>query len=158
MSFPDDFEREALYTRPAWVLTRLEAIRPGGEVVAEIDTAQLSPLLAPWVEAQQVGPAHPRHVPGALLVQATATLGNLHAVYVLGLRPSEGWAGFGTHLRRARFGRLGRFGPPIRATLSPLRARQLRGTWFTDYAFLFEQEGHPLYESEQTAAWTRTPA
>lgn len=158
MSFPDDFEREALYSRPAWVLTRLHAIHASGRVVAEIDTTQLGPLFGPLVEAQQVNAAHPRHVPGALLVQATATLGNLHAVYALGLRPSEGWAGFGTHLRRARFGRLGKLGPPVQATLTPQRVRQLRGTWFTEYAFLFEQEGQVLYESEQTAAWTRSPA
>jgi hypothetical protein len=90
------------------------------------------------------------------MVQITATLGNLHAVYCLGLRLTDGWVGFGTHLKKARFGKLGTIGPPVHATLEASRSRQFRGVWFTDYRFTFEQAGSAIYTSEQTAAWTRS--
>ena len=72
---------------------------PAGRVVCRVDTTKLGPL----VDAQRPHTGHTRHVPGAIMVQITGTLGNLHAVYVLGLRVSEGWVGFGTHVRNARF-------------------------------------------------------
>ncbi|MFT5456714.1 MAG: hypothetical protein ACI9K2_003202, partial [Myxococcota bacterium] len=123
-----------------------------GLVVAVMDTERLTD----WVADQRPWPGHPGHVPGAVVVQATATLGNLHAVYCLGLKLTDGWVGFGTHLKQARFGRLGTVGPPVTATLTCTRARKIRGVWFTDYQFRFEQEGEAIYTSEQTAAWTRT--
>jgi hypothetical protein len=89
-----------------------------------------------------------------VVIQMTATLGNLHAVYVLGLRPSEGWVGFGAKVTMARFPSLGRIGPPVDAELRSTRVRKLRGSWFAEYAFRFEQEGRTVYESEQTAVWS----
>jgi hypothetical protein len=147
---PPDFADECLYEPDAWfVHDVLQIDAEAHRVVALVDTNRLGRL----VEAQKPWAAHPRHLPGAVVVQITGTLGNLHAVYVLGARPSQGWVGFGTHIRSARFPTMGRIGPPVQATLTVTRRRRFRGTWFLDYAFEFEQEGHVCYASEQTAAW-----
>ena len=47
-------------------------------------------------------------------------------------------------------------GLPITAIATSTRQRNFRGTWFIDYTFRFEQEGELVYESMQTAAWTRS--
>lgn len=149
---PGDFEREALYAPSAWfVHDVLELDREAHRVVALVDTTRLGAL----VDAQRPHPGHAPHLPGAVAIQVTGTLGNLHAVYVMGLRPTEGWVGYGTHVRDGRFRRMGTIGPPVIATAECTRRRQLGGTWFLDYRFRFEQDGEPVYESEQTAVWRR---
>jgi hypothetical protein len=120
-----------------------------GLVRARVDTTRLGPL----VDAQQETPGHPKHVPGAVMVQITGTLGNLHAVYVLGLRPSEGWVGFGTHIRNARFPSMGVIGPPVDVELRATRVRRVRGRHFVEYAFRYEQEGREIYLAEHAAIW-----
>ena len=63
--------------------------------------------LASAVAAQNPWPLHHRHVPAALVVQLTGTLGNLHAAYRQGLKVTEGWVGYGSHLKPARFASMG---------------------------------------------------
>lgn len=87
----------------------------------------------------------------------TGTLGNLHAVYVLDLRPSQGWTGFGTHMSAARFPALGTIGPPLLAEVHATRVRRLRGRHFVEYRYRLEQEGRLLYEASQTAMWFQGP-
>lgn len=153
MPFPPDFEQEALYERDSWFIHDLLVLDPEAHrVVGLVDTTRLGPL----VDAQRPVGGHEKHLPGAVAVQITGTLGQLHAIYVMGLRASEGWVGFGTHLRDARFRRLGKIGPPIHAELVATRQRQVRGTWFVDYRFLYTQEGAEVYSSTQTAAWVKT--
>ncbi|MCK6506970.1 hypothetical protein L6R53_26960 [Myxococcota bacterium] len=153
MPIPDSFVHECLYAPEAWFIHDVLTLDPEGDrVVAWIDTTRLGPL----VDAQRTWPGHDKHFPGAVAIQVTGTLGQLHAIYCMGLRASEGWIGFGTHVKKARFPSMGRIGPPATAALSVVRKRQLRGTWFVDYAFRYEQEGRLFYESEQTAAWGRT--
>ena len=150
----EDFEREALYDPSAWFVHEVLGIdREAHRITALVDTTRLGP----FVEAQRPHAGHERHVPGAIAIQVTGTLGNLHAVYVMGLRPTEGWVGYGTHVRDARFRRMGTIGPPVIAVAECYRRRQLRGVWFLDYRFRFEQENEPVYESEQTAIWRRSP-
>lgn len=150
--FPDDFGRECLYEPSHWFLHELRELDPAkGRVVGVIDTTRLGGYPA---AQRQVGP-HAPHVPGAIAIQVTGTLGNLHATYILGLRPSEGWVGYGTHVKDARFHRLARLGPPVVATLHEKRRRQWQGSWFLTYRFRFEQEGEPVFESEQTAVWRK---
>lgn len=150
MPLPPDFVDECLYEPDAWFVHDLLQIDAASDrVVAWVDTTRLGRL----VDAQRPWAGHPKHLPGAVVVQITGTLGNLHAVYVLDARPSQGWVGFGTHIKSARFPSMGRIGPPVTATLVVARKRRFRGTWFLDYAFTFEQEGRVCYESEQTAAW-----
>lgn len=150
MPLPADFATECLYTPEHWYIHDLLEVDPAlGLVRGAVDTTRLGAL----VDAQNVSPGHPAHVPGAVMVQITATLGNLHAVYVLGLRPSAGWSGFGTHVRGARFPTLGRIGPPMEVELRTTRHRRLRGRHFVDYAFRYLQEGREVYVSEQAAIW-----
>jgi len=152
IGLPDDFARESLYTPDHWYLHDLvELDREGHRIIGWTDTTRLGAL----VDAQQDWPGHPKHVPGAVAVQLTGTLGNLHAAYILDLRPSEGWVGFGTHMKKARFRRMGTIGEPMISHMTCTRHRKLRGTWFLDYEFRFEQQGEVLYESLQTAAWVR---
>lgn len=154
MAIPDDFHRESLYTPDGWFIHDLLTVdREGGRIVASTDTNRLGPL----VDAQLDRPGHPRHVPGAVVVQMTATLGQLYAIYVLGLRATEGWVGFGTHIHKAKFPKIGRIGPPVTSTARATKIRTVRGPTFIDYEFRFEQEGAVIYESVQTAAWLRSP-
>ena len=153
MPMPPDFEDECLYTRARWFLHDVVTIDvEGGRVVASLDTTQLDTQ----VRTQVLWPGHEPHVPGAVMVQITGTLGNLHAVYVLGLRPTEGWYGFGTHIKSAKFPSIARIGPPAICTAHAVRVRSVRGTTFVEYDFRYEQEGRAVYESRQMAAWMRT--
>ena len=150
MAIPDDFERECLYAPSQWyVHDVLKIDRETHEIVALLDTTRIGAL----VEAQQPHPGHPPHVPGAVAIQLTGTLGNLHAVYVLGLRPSQGWVGYGTQVKHARFHKIGRIGPPVLASAIAKKRRNFRGAWFLDYQFEFTQDGELVYESEQSAVW-----
>ena len=152
MAIPEDFEREALYTPDAWFIDDvLELDAESGRVVVRVDTTALGPLVA----AQRAVGGHPKHVPGAVMIQLTGTLGQLQATYLKGLRPSEGWVGFGTLIKRARFVKLGKIGPPVLATATLLRARQFRGSWHLTSEFEYVQHGETIYHSEQTATWFR---
>lgn len=150
MSLPPDFADECLYRQDQWYLTELlELDAAAGVVRGRVDTTRLGPA----VTAQVATPGHPKHVPGAVMVQLTGTLGNLHAVYVLGLKVSQGWSGFGTHIRFAKFPSLGRIGPPMDVRLTVVRHRLFRGQHFCTYGFLYEQEGREVYVAEQSAIW-----
>jgi hypothetical protein len=150
-----DFETEALYARDCWFVHRLLDVDTDQRMIlAELDTTRIGRL----VDAQRVVAGHPQHLPAAAVIQMTGTLGHLFAVYVKGLRTTDGWSGFGTHIRKARFPRIGTIGPPVLATATCTRERQLRGTWFCDFHFHLEQEGQAVYTSDQTAAWIHNPS
>lgn len=152
MAFPEDFARECLYDPAHWYVHDVLSIdRELGRVVAQVDTTRLGAL----VDAQNPWKGHLKHVPGAVMIQITGTLGNLHAVYVMDLRPTEGWVGYGTHVRSARFPSFGRIGPPMQVELLTTRTRRLRGRHFADYKFTYTQEERVVYESEQAAVWVR---
>ena len=150
MPLPDDFAAECLYEPEHWfVHDLLEMDAEAGRVRGWTDTTRLGA----FVDAQRESPGHPRHVPAAVMVQITGTLGTLHAVYALGCRPSEGWSGFGTHVKSARFPAFGRIGPPMEVELCTTRIRRFRGRIFVEYAFRYTQEGRDVYVSEQAAIW-----
>ncbi|MEQ1504583.1 MAG: hypothetical protein ABMB14_20255 [Myxococcota bacterium] len=152
MPIPPEFEREALYDPSHWFIHDVQQIDvEGHRVVGVIDTTRVGSLC----EAQRPWPGHPKHLPGAVAIQVTGTLGNLYAVCVLGLRASDGWVGYGTHVKNARFHKLGAIGPPVIATAEAVKRRRMLGTWFLEFAFTFDQEGERVYESQQTAAWRR---
>lgn len=152
VSLPPDFASECLYGPDHWFVHELVSL-DAERVHARVDTTRLGPL----VDAQVESPGHPRHVPGAVMVQITGTLGNLHAVYVLGLRMSEGWSGFGTHIRGAKFPSIGRIGPTMDVELRVKRHRRFRGRHFVDYAYHYTQDGRDVYLSEQSAIWFHGP-
>lgn len=151
---PPDFADESLYASDAWFIHRLIGVdKPNRKVIGEMDTTRIGWL----VDHQREVAGHARHVPAAVVIQATGTLGQLYAVYALDLRPTQGWAGYGTHIRQARFLRMGLIGPPLVCTLTATKQRQLLGTWFCDFTFRFEQRGEVVYESTQSAAWRKLP-
>lgn len=152
MPLPDDYASEAMYAPEAWFVHDLEIFADEKRIVGHVDTTRLGPI----AEAQRPWPQHPRHFPGAVAVQITGVLGQLYAVYVLQLRATEGWVGFGTHIKAARFASMGIIGPPVQAHLEATSVRNIRGTIFTKYRFRFEQEERVIYNSEQTAAWVRS--
>lgn len=148
MPLPEDFEKECLYQPSSWFVHDLISVQEQS-VKALTDTTRLGEL----VSAQNDLAGHPRHVPGAVMVQITGTLGNLHAVYGLGLRVSEGWVGFGTHVRSARFPSIGKIGPVMEVALEAHKIRRIRGRWFVEYRFTYTQEERVIYQSEQAAVW-----
>jgi hypothetical protein len=150
---PDDFYEESMYRPEAWYIhDLLEVDQEAGRVVGQLDTTRIDVL----VEPQREWPGHDKHLPGAVAIQMTATMAQFHAFYILGLRATEGWVGYGTHIRNARFPTVGKIGPPVTAEATALRVRQIRGTYFVDYAFRYTQEDRVIYESEQTAAYIRS--
>lgn len=148
----DEFAAESLYEPEHWYVH--EVVEIGEDFLVGIcDTGTLADH--PLVLAQRPWPGQPKHVPGAVMVQLTGTLGNIHAVAVLGLRMTEGWVGFGTNILDAKFRGLGKIGPPLRCELRVEEQRELRGTRFITYAFRFEQDGRAIYTSRQRASWLR---
>jgi hypothetical protein len=152
MPLPDDFGEQSLYTSDHWyVHDLLELDAASGRVVALTDTTRLGPM----VEGQKPWPGQPKHVPGTVMIQITGTLGNLHAVYVLGLRMTDGWVGFGVGIDEARFRGVGRIGPPLRVMAEADRVRRMKERFFVRYRFEFQQEDSVIYESTQSAVWHR---
>lgn len=147
---PDDFEVESLYTPDQWYVDDVLEVTKE-RVRAITDTSKMGAVVA----AQKPWPGQPKHVPGILMIQITGTLGNIHAVYGLGLKMTEGWVGFGTHIHEASFRNLGEIGPPIELELVADKVKSVRGQTFGRYSFRFEQAGKLLYTSKQTAVWTR---
>ena len=154
MALPELFAAESLYTPDQWYVHDLvESGEDEDILVGVCDTARL--VDHPLVLAQRPWPGQPKHIPGAIMVQITGTLGNLHAVMVLGLRMSEGWVGFGTNILSAKFRGLGEIGPQLRCQLKVEDHRELKGQRFITYAFRYEQSGRVIYTSRQRASWMR---
>ncbi len=156
---PAEFQAESLYSPDQWYIHDVLTIEPGeaegsSRVVGVCDTATL--IDHPTVLAQREWPGQPKHVPGIIMVQITGTLGNLHAVCVMGLKMSEGWVGFGTNIHEARFSGIGKLGPALICELEVERMRRIRGQVFGTYKFRFEQDGKLIYRSRQTASWLQT--
>lgn len=155
MPIPDDYDAESLYAPEAWFVHDLAEIDPeGSRIVGVLDTTRIGWL----VDAQRTVAGHEPHVPAAVAVQMTGTLAGMHAVYVLGMRSTEGWFGYGTHVHQAKFPAMGRIGPPVYAECRAVSVRDIRKTRFIRYAYRYTQEDRVIYESEQTAAWLRRPA
>lgn len=149
---PPDWHANALYAPDSLFIHDAVFDPDNKRVIGTCDTTRLGPL----VDAQRPWPGHPKHVPGAVAIQITGTLGTLYATYVLDMPATDGWVGFGTHVHSARFRKLGEVGPPLTCTATLLTNRSIRGTVFTKFSFLYTQEGDEVFASEQTAAWVRS--
>lgn len=152
MPLPPDFHELCLYTPDAWYIHDLRLEPEAQRIVGTCDTTRLGPL----VDAQRTWPGHDKHFPGAIAIQITGTLAQLYGAYLLDMKATDGWVGFGTHVHNARFRKLGLIGPPVECTATLLSKRSMRGTVFTRFAFLYTQDGDEIYRSEQTAAWIRS--
>ena len=74
MPLPPDFAQQAMYTEDAWYLHDVEFFPEEKRIVGVCDTTKLEAAIArqrPW-------PGHPKHLPGAVAVQITGTLGQLY--------------------------------------------------------------------------------
>jgi hypothetical protein len=110
----------------------------------------------PLTRDQRVHPQrHPRHVAGGLMVHMTGMMGFAHAYFVLGLRHADGWIGYGARIDRARFVALAPPGAPIEISCRGTQVRVGSKRTLGRYEFRFVQNGTLLYESDQTALWTR---
>jgi 3-hydroxymyristoyl/3-hydroxydecanoyl-(acyl carrier protein) dehydratase len=110
----------------------------------------------PITRTQRAHPVrHPRHVSGGLMVHMTGMVAFVHAYYVLGLRHSDGWVGYGARIRAARFHALARPGDPLTLTCKPTQLRRGDKTVLARYDFRFFQRETLVYEGDQTALWTR---
>lgn len=131
----------------------LEVDVEASRVVARMPTNADLPL----TREQRVHPEkHPRHVSGGLMVHMTGMVGFVHAYYVLGLRHSEGWTGYGARIHSARFHALAEPGDPIIIECKATTLRRGSVNILGRYAFRFTQKEKLVYEGDQTALWINT--
>ncbi len=98
---------------------------------------------------------HPAHVSGGLMVHMTGMVGFVHAYYVLGLRHTEGWVGYGVRIHSARFHNLASMGEPLILKGWSTHARKGAEKILARYGFEFKQGEKLIYEGDQTALWTK---
>jgi hypothetical protein len=154
--FAQAFLDDLPYDPEALFLDRLESIdRARSEIVCRMPTDRPLPLTASQ-RAHDV--RHPRHVAGALMVHVTGMLGFVHAYHLEGLRHSEGWVGYGTHIHKATFRKLVPPGNPMICSCTQLKIRRGKDRFFSTYRFAFHHDGELAYESEQSAMWLRPEA
>jgi hypothetical protein len=151
--FPEDFLAAGLYDPSVFLWNELVEIDPdASRVRARLTVDEQWPLVA----AQRVDPVlHPRHMNGALMLHATASLGFAHAYWILGLRPADGWTGYGTHIHRAVFRQLVPAGGMIDGACEATRERSNGDQRFVRYRLEFRHDGKRCYEGDQTAVWIR---
>lgn len=110
----------------------------------------------PLTNTQRVHPVlHPRHVSGGLLIHMTGVAGMVHAYYVLDLRHSDGWVGYGGAIHRGRFKNLAPPGDPIEIRCTATQVRRRSSTIVARYDLVFTQNGTVVYEGDQTAMWLK---
>lgn len=141
---------------------------PGGFLVDEVVRADpeqraIEAVLGtsrplPLSDLQRPSASHPAHVAAGDLLQATGSLGCLHAWLFHGCRWEEGWGGFGARIHRATFERLVERGPELRRTSRELRSRVGPERIVVRYAFEFFQSGARVYLGQQSAMFSRSPA
>lgn len=101
---------------------------------------------------------HPPHVPAGVLVHLTGMMGLLHAWYVMELRFTDGWIGYGTRIHRADFKRLVSVDEPLELRVTETARRGRGPRRIVRYDFVFEQGGAACYVGDQTAMWRRLEA
>ncbi len=130
----------------------LEIDRERGRVVARMSTHDDLPL----TREQRAHPLrHPRHVSGGLMVHMTGMVGFVHAYYVLGLRHSDGWVGYGGRIHLAKFLALARPGEPLILECRATQVRKMAKSIFCRYDLVFTQGATRVYEGDQSAMWVR---
>ncbi len=148
-----EFVADCPYGPNGLLLDRLLEVNvEAGRISARMPTHDDLPL----TREQRAHPTkHPRHINGGLMVHMTGMCGFVHAYYVLGLRHADGWIGYGGRIYRARFTKLAAPGEPLVLNCQATRMRRGETQIFVRYEFDFRQDGEQIYESEQSALWTR---
>ncbi len=154
MPLDPDFVADCPYGPGGLLLDEvLEIDREGkGRVVARMPTHDELPL----TREQRAHPVrHPRHVSGGLIVHMTGMVGFVHAYYVLGLRHSKGWVGYGGRIHSGKYLALAPPGEPIVISCTATQVRTMQKSVFARYLFTFTQGGKTIYEGDQSAMWVR---
>jgi len=110
----------------------------------------------PITRSQKVHPVlHPRHVSGGLMIHMTGVAGMVHAYYVLGLRHSDGWVGYGGAIHKGRFKSLAPPGEPILIDCRATKVRRREKSVVVRYDLRFTQDDTEVYRGDQTAMWMK---
>jgi len=137
-----------LYRQSVFFVDEIVSLDREARIIeARMDTTR--PL--PFASRQRPAPGHPAHVAAAELLQATGSMGCLHAWFFHGCRWDEGWAGFGNRIHRADFKSIARIGPPLRLQSREIRARVRPKRIVLRYEFRFRQEDRLVYVGDQSA-------
>lgn len=153
MSLDPDFVRESFYDPEGLLIDDILLVdRDASLVRVRMPTHDDLPL----TRLQRVHPTrHPRHVSGGLIIHMTGVAGMAHAYYVLDLRHSEGWVGYGGAIHKGRYRNLAPPGDPIEITCRATRVRRREKRIVARYDLKFEQAGKIVYEGDQTAMWIK---
>ncbi len=155
MPLDPQFVEDCLYYPDGLLLDEILAVEPENSLVrVRMPTHEDLPL----TRTQRVDPViHPRHVSGGLMVHMTGVAAFAHFYYVLGLRHSQRWTGYGVRIQDARFHALAKVGPPLVLECRALRTRKRGHHLLVQYEFKFYQEEKLVYEGQQTAMWMQVP-
>lgn len=157
MDFPrpldPEFVADCPYGPGGLLLDAILAVDPDKSMVrARMPTHAELPL----TREQRAHPVrHPRHVSGGLMVHMTGMVGFVHAYYVLGLRHSAGWIGYGGRIHSARFRALAAPGSPMELECVAKLVRRGQKRVLARYDLRFFQDDKLIYEGDQTAMWLR---
>lgn len=145
------FVEESLYGPEAMLIDEIvEVDRDASMVRARMPTHADLPI----TRHQRVHPTrHPRHVSGGLMVHMTGIVAFAHFYYVLDLRHSDGWTGYGVRIREARFRNLAVPPEPMILECRAEKIRRLGDKINAQYVFTFTQGDLLVYEGKQTALW-----
>lgn len=151
--FSTEFLADMPYDPAVLFFDRIEELdRENSRVVCRMPTVQ--PM--PFTDHQRVHAVrHPKHVSGAVMIQLTGNLGFVHAYHLEGLRHTDGWIGFGTHIRNAVYRKLVQPGIPMICTCTQQKVRRGKSRVFSIYKFQFHHDGDLAFESEQAAMWLK---
>jgi hypothetical protein len=156
MALDPQFLADCPYAPEGLLIDEILLVDPARQLVrATMPTSDDLPL----TRAQRAHPVrHPRHVSGGLMVHMTGMMGFVHAYYLLGLRHSEGWIGYGAKINSARFRALAPPGAPLVLECRGTRLRRGDTSVFARYLFTFTQLDTVVYEGDQSAYWTNVNA
>jgi 3-hydroxymyristoyl/3-hydroxydecanoyl-(acyl carrier protein) dehydratase len=155
MPLEAEFVSDCLYYPDGLLIDEvLEVDIPNSLVRVRMPTHEDLPL----TRTQRVDPViHPRHVSGGLMVHMTGVAAFAHFYYVLGLRHSQRWTGYGVRIQDARFHALAKVGPPLILQCKALRTRKRGHHLMVQYEFHFYQDEKLVYEGQQAAMWMKVP-
>lgn len=153
MPLDPEFVADCLYLPDGLLIDELlEVDREASRIRVRMPTHDALPI----TRSQRVHPTlHPRHVSGGLMVHMTGVAAFVHFYYVLGLRHSDGWTGYGVRIHEARFKNLAVPPEPLVLECTALRTRRIKDTINARYRFVFTQNDKLVYEGEQTALWQK---
>jgi hypothetical protein len=112
----------------------------------------------PITRSQRVHPVlHPRHVSGGLMIHMSGVAAYAHFYYVLGLRHSQRWTGYGVRIHSARYHNIASIGEPLIIECKATHMRKRPPNLFVRYKFVFNQGERLIYEGDQSAMWMQVP-